>query len=104
MKKVPNFVLGSQKFRPPHHLGGAHKLGAAYSPHRAPSTYPLRDGSPSWPARGGWVKTGNASGFCSAAASQVQECVSARLGWAGDKCDLFDQPVLIMVGFLQDPR
>src|SRR5687768_16009202 len=25
--------------RPPHHLGGAHKHGATYSSHRAPSTY-----------------------------------------------------------------
>src|SRR5687768_1127593 len=32
-------VLGSKQSRPPHHLGGAHKHGATYSSHRAPSTY-----------------------------------------------------------------
>jgi hypothetical protein len=53
LKKVPNFVLGSKKSRPPHHLGGAHKRGATYSSHRAPSTYPR----------------GYASGFFSPAAS-----------------------------------
>jgi len=35
-----NGVLGSKQSRPPHHLGGAHKRGATYSSHRAPSTYP----------------------------------------------------------------
>src|SRR5688572_6386517 len=32
-------VLGPKQSRPPHHLGGAHKHGATYSSHRAPSTY-----------------------------------------------------------------
>jgi hypothetical protein len=32
-------VLGPKQSRPPHHLGGAHKHGVTYSPHRAPSTY-----------------------------------------------------------------
>src|SRR5688572_942064 len=32
-------VLGPRQSRPPHHLGGAHKHGATYSSHRAPSTY-----------------------------------------------------------------
>jgi hypothetical protein len=39
LKNASNFVLGSKKSRPPHHLGGAHKRGATYSSHRAPSTY-----------------------------------------------------------------
>jgi hypothetical protein len=34
-------VLGPKQSRPPHHLGGAHKHGATYSSHRAPSTYSL---------------------------------------------------------------
>src|SRR5690625_4775037 len=33
-------VLGPKQSRPPHHLGGAHKHGATYSSHRAPSTIP----------------------------------------------------------------
>jgi hypothetical protein len=47
-------VLGPKQSRPPHHLGGAHKHGATYSSHRAPSTY-----------------------------SHGKERVLARLGWAG---------------------
>src|SRR5687768_1213281 len=34
-------VLVPKQSRPPHHLGGAHKHGATYSSHRAPSTYSL---------------------------------------------------------------
>jgi hypothetical protein len=34
-------VLGRKQSRPPHHLGGAHRHGATYSSHRAPSTYSL---------------------------------------------------------------
>ena len=34
-------VLGQKQSRPPHQLGGAHKHGATYSSHRAPSTYSL---------------------------------------------------------------
>jgi hypothetical protein len=45
-EKTPNFVLGSRKSstgtRPPHQLGGAHRLGAPYSSHRAPQRVRLR--------------------------------------------------------------
>jgi hypothetical protein len=46
LKKVLNVVLGSQTSstgtRPPHQLGGAHRLGAPYSSHRAPQRVRLR--------------------------------------------------------------
>jgi hypothetical protein len=55
-------VLGSKQSRPPHHLGGAHKHGATYSSHRAPSTYSF--GKERVLARLGWAGViGYASGF-----------------------------------------
>jgi hypothetical protein len=49
LKIIPSSVLGSTKSstgtRPPHQLGGAHKLGAPYSSHRAPRRVRLR---PCW--------------------------------------------------------
>ena len=48
-------LFSAQKFPAASHLGGAHKLGATYSSHRAPSTYSLGNGR-----------------------------VLARLGWAGE--------------------
>jgi len=46
LKMTTSFVLGSWKpstgTRPPHQLGGAHRLGAPYSSHRAPQRVRLR--------------------------------------------------------------
>jgi hypothetical protein len=61
-------VLGSEQSRPPHHLGGAHKHGATYSSHRAPSTYSF--GKERVLARLGWAGVIDyASGFFKPAAS-----------------------------------
>jgi hypothetical protein len=85
-------VLGSKQSRPPHHLGGAHKHGATYSSHRAPSTYSLwnervpRAKRLSWQAWGrrvrqrlGWAGViGYASGFFEPAASHLPAPPSPR--------------------------
>jgi len=46
LKKTASIVLASFRSstgtRPPHQLGGAHKLGAPYSSHRAPQRVRLR--------------------------------------------------------------
>jgi|SRR5687767_7932815 hypothetical protein len=63
-------VLGPKQSRPPHHLGGAHKHGATYSSHRAPSTYSL--GKERVLAPLGWAGvTGHASGFFEPATSHL---------------------------------
>jgi hypothetical protein len=63
-------VLGPKQSRPPHHLGGAHKHGATYSSHRAPSTYSL--GKERVLARLGRAGViGHASGFFAPAASHL---------------------------------
>jgi hypothetical protein len=63
-------VLGPEQSRPPHHLGGAHKHGATYSSHHAPSTYSL--GKERVLARLGWAGViGYASGFFEPAGSHL---------------------------------
>jgi hypothetical protein len=51
-------VLGPKQSRPPHHLGGAHKHGATYSSHRAPSTYSLGKERVHWVSRLGRCRVG----------------------------------------------
>ena len=70
VKTIPNGVLtsatSSTETRPPHQLGGAHRLGAPYSSHRAPQRVRLRCGHRLRPcprngasrrAGVGWVRT-----------------------------------------------
>jgi hypothetical protein len=77
-----NGVLGSKQSRPPHHLGGAHKRGATYSSHRAPSTYPW-DRAGLGRLRVGGMRCGCASACLSPAALRGKGRVLSRLGWAG---------------------
>ena len=69
LKKPASSVLASFRpstgTRPPHQLGGAHRLGAPYSSHRAPQRVRL---DPSL-----------------AAALPAERRVLARRGWAGEK-------------------
>jgi hypothetical protein len=74
LKQSSSFVLGSSKSstgtRPPHQLGGAHRLGAPYSSHRAPQRVRL--------------------GPSLAAALPAEWRVSARPGWVGEMSELFE--------------
>ncbi len=76
LKKSASGVLASLRpstgTRPPHQLGGAHRLGAPYSSHRAPQRVRL--------------------GPSLAAALLGTRRVSARQGWAGEKSGLFEHP------------
>jgi hypothetical protein len=70
-------VLGRKQSRPPHHLGGAHKHGATYSSHRAPSTYSL--GKERVLARLGWAGViGYACGFFEPAALHLPASLFPR--------------------------
>jgi hypothetical protein len=73
-------VLGSKQSRPPHHLGGAHRHGATYSSHRAPSTYALGKERVHWVKRLSWQVQGGR--------------VRQRLGWTGviDYASAFFEP------------
>ena len=76
LKKSASVVLASFRpstgTRPPHQLGGAHRLGAPYSSHPAPQKVRL--------------------GPSLAAALLGTKRVSARLGWEGEKSGLFEHP------------